>query len=59
MAIGAIHLAWLRRLANSGCFRGMGSIIDLGPQDIQLHRSLLESAMRDLFPVSRLTSLLD
>jgi hypothetical protein len=50
MAIGAIHLAWLRRLAEQNCFRGMQDIIDLGPQDIQLERPILERAMRDLLP---------
>ncbi len=57
MAIGAIHLAWLRRLAERKCFLGLHDIIDLGPQDIQLERSVLERAMRALVPRKELEDL--
>jgi hypothetical protein len=59
MAIGAIHLAWMRKLARSGCFRDLHSVIDLGPQDIQLERPVLERGLRDITPAERLSPLLD
>jgi hypothetical protein len=45
MAIGAIHLAWMRRLAEPNCFQNLHSVIDLGPQDIQLDRPVLARAV--------------
>lgn len=50
MAIGAIHLAWLRRLLDKKAFHGLTSLIDLGPQDIQIARPILEPAMRGALP---------
>jgi hypothetical protein len=58
MAIGPIHLAWLKRLAQSGSFRGSKSVIDLGPQDVQISRTVLAQAMRSLTPADRLATLL-
>jgi hypothetical protein len=58
VAIGAIHLAWLRRLAKRNCFRGLHDIIDLGPQDIQLERSILERAMRQFVPKTEMDDLI-
>lgn len=45
MAIGAIHIAWLRHLARQGEFRGRGTVLDLGPQDIQVDRGFLMRAL--------------
>lgn len=59
MAIGAIHLVWMRHLAGRGCFRGLKSVIDLGPQDIQLDRRMLRDVMQGLTPSERLDELLD
>jgi len=59
MAIGAIHLAWMRRLANRNCFDGLHSVIDLGPQDVQLERAVLEPALRSLATCQRPDALLD
>jgi SAM-dependent methyltransferase len=58
MAIGPIHLAWLKRVAQSGVFRGSKSVIDLGPQDIQISRPILAQAMRTVTPADRLAGLL-
>jgi hypothetical protein len=58
MAIGAIHLAWLRRLAALGAFRGLHSVLDVGPQDIQIDRSVLAAGLRDVVPADRLNRLL-
>ncbi len=59
MAIGAIYLAWLRRLAGQNAFSGLNSIIDLGPQDIQLERAVLDQALRDLTVPAKLERLLN
>ena len=48
MAIGAIHLAWLRRLKAKNAFGDLRSVIDLGPQDIQLEQAILNGALRGL-----------
>lgn len=58
MAIGAIHLAWLRRLAERNCFDRLQNVIDLGPQDIQVERPILERAMRSLAPRDEMDGLL-
>jgi Methyltransferase domain len=58
VAIGTIHLAWLRRLAEQNCFSGLHTIIDLGPQDIQLGRSVLERAMRSVVPPKEMDGLI-
>src|SRR4051812_16799221 len=50
MAIGPIHLAWMKRVWDRGGPRG--EVIDLGPQDIQIARSILtEVAYKLLRPV--------
>jgi len=48
LAIGAIHVAWLKDLVRRGEFRGGGSVIDLGPQDIQVERDFMARALRGL-----------
>ncbi|HXF54904.1 MAG TPA: hypothetical protein VNK52_12340 [Hyphomicrobiaceae bacterium] len=58
MAIGAIHLAWLKRLAERRSFQGLVSVLDLGPQDVQIERPVLEAAMRGLTPPRLLARLL-
>jgi hypothetical protein len=59
MAIGAIHLAWMRRLAERDCFQDLHSVIDLGPQDIQLDRPVLERAVRPFATREKIDRLLD
>jgi hypothetical protein len=49
----------MRQLARSGCFRDLHSVIDLGPQDVQLERPVLERGVRDITPAERLDPLLD
>lgn len=50
MAIGAIHLSWMRHLAQKGIFKDLHSVIDLGPQDIQLEHDVLRQAMLPIAP---------
>ena len=59
MAIGLIHLAWLKHLAKLECFHDLESIVDLGPQDVQIDRSQLDSGLRDLVPSTLRETLLD
>lgn len=59
MAIGAIHLAWMQQLARRGCFGDLHSVIDLGPQDIQLERPLLAKAVDGLVPAGEIEMLLN
>ena len=59
MAIGAIHVAWLRHLVRRGEFRGRGSVLDLGPQDIQVSRDFMARALRGLVEESVLERGLD
>jgi hypothetical protein len=49
----------MRQLARSGCFHGLHSVIDLGPQDVQIERPLLEQGLRDITPAERMRELLD
>jgi len=50
MAVGAIHLSWMRHLAKKGVFNDLHSVIDLGPQDIQLEQDILRQAMLSIAP---------
>lgn len=59
MAIGVIHVPWFRRLAERGVFAGLHSIVDLGPQDIQIPRTILEPALRGIVEFGKATSLLN
>src|SRR5215467_10326298 len=59
MAIGAIHLAWMRRLADQGQFHDLHSVIDLGPQDVQLERHILDEGIGHLGSRDRVQKLLD
>ena len=59
MAIGPIHLAWLKRLAERGCFIDKTRVIDLGPQDIQVSHAILEAVARKLLPTNEATAVLD
>lgn len=61
MAIGPIHLAWLVKLAATGQFRNLASVIDIGPrsQKIQIERPVLESATCGLLSPERQVALLD
>ncbi len=59
MAIGPIHLSWMRRLADRSCFDGLKSVIDLGPQDIQIERHILQDALAHRIPSAKLGAVLD
>ena len=59
MAIGAIHLAWFRRLAERNVFSGLHSVVDLGPQDVQIERDVLAEGLREFISPEKLTHNLD
>jgi SAM-dependent methyltransferase len=46
MAIGCVHTEWMFRLHERGFLRPGSSLIDLGPQDIQVPRPYLEAGAR-------------
>lgn len=59
MAIGPIHIAWMKRLADRGHFAALQSVIDLGPQDIQADRTVLETLARSMLPAKRADTLIN
>ena len=44
MAIGCVHTEWMFRLAERGVFGGGASVLDLGPQDVQVDRPWMDAA---------------
>ncbi|HTO59731.1 MAG TPA: methyltransferase domain-containing protein [Bradyrhizobium sp.] len=46
MAIGSIHVEWLSRLARKGILGTSYSLLDLGPQDVQVSRSYMTEVAR-------------
>jgi SAM-dependent methyltransferase len=46
MAIGPIHVEWLSRLARKGILGRSYSLLDLGPQDVQVPRSYMTEVAR-------------
>jgi hypothetical protein len=59
MAIGVIHALWLRRLAERDVFAGLHSVIDLGPQDVQIPQTILEPALHGIVALDKAKSLLN
>src|SRR5439155_27277296 len=49
MAIGAIHLDWMLRVAQIGAFTPDSDLLDLGPQDVRAPRDVLSGAARRVF----------
>jgi SAM-dependent methyltransferase len=45
MAIASLHTEWLFHLKRLGLFEGRTSLLDLGPQDVQVTRAWLDAAM--------------